>query len=241
MMGWQKPKIIMSFFEKMFASKANSKKEENPTERRETLKRKNGPYRESGEIIDPDELKRTKEKLKKSGKYDRIGNFEEGVAWAHNTKTKKVVLINENGEEISEEFDTIGKFYDGIAQVTRTNKEKFCEYSFINRRGKLLGEKWFNVLNVFREGLAVVKKDEKWFFVDKNLEKIEKLGDWEDAGYGFGRSGFDIERSGFNPKSGFVILKGACWVKKDGKWIAIDKEGKTMMTYKDLQRRPTEI
>lgn len=209
----------MSFFEKFFSAKAEKpKKEEYP-------KKNLGPYRES-EYQDVEKPKRVKEELAKSGKYDMISNFEEGVAWARDKKTKKVVLINENGEEISEKFDTIGKFYDGIAQVTRTNKEKFCEHSFINRSGKLVADKWFNVLYGFREGLAVAKKDEKWFFVDKNLEKIEKLGDFEDAGYGFGRQGF------FN---GLPAVEGACWVKKDGKWIAIEKEGKWRFI-KDLKK-----
>lgn len=213
----------MSFFEKMFASKAEREEDKTPEKKAEAPKKNLGPYRES-EIKDADEFKRLREELERSGKYDMIDDFKEGVTWARNRKTKKVVLINKAGEEISEKFDTIGEFYDGIAKVEKRNKQGFFETSFINRSGKLIADKQFDGGYSFSDGFAAVKKDGKWFFVDKDLEKV--IGDFED-GYGFSKPGF---------KKSHGKIEGGAWVKKDGKWSVIDKDGNELPIKEDNKK-----
>jgi hypothetical protein len=233
----------MSFFEKFFPAKTEGpKKEENP----ETPKSKKGPYRES-EIVDPDELKEAREQFLKSGKFWKVGDFlpEDGIAKA-TTKTEvkikgqkeieiKEFLIDSSGKAISEKFKRIGPFKEGLARVDKGDRK----FGFMNKRGEIIGGRWFcGVIDSFGEGLAAVNKNGRHIFINKDMETV--LDGFEKIGTGFSKEGERIQyiKEGVDGKVSYVRgrlkkIEGGAWVKKDGKWIAIDKTGKMLMTFED--------
>lgn len=112
-------------------------------------------------------------KVKLSGEITKCGNFDTKVA-----ATEITIL-----EEITDIFDEVIKttewwkhdnvidllyWSDGFARVKRGDGL----WNFIDKKGKLLSEKWFNWIGTFKDGFARVQRKE-----DKQYNLINKQGD----------------------------------------------------------------
>ncbi|MBC7695063.1 MAG: WG repeat-containing protein [Burkholderiales bacterium] len=89
-----------------------------------------------------------------SGKYDKIGKFEKGVAIVR--QKDKVGVINSEGKEIIKpEYDKITAFgNDGIAYSHKKNL-----VGLINREGRVIADNQYDYIGHFKGGNAIVKKN----------------------------------------------------------------------------------
>lgn len=89
-----------------------------------------------------------------SGKYDKIGKFEKGVAIVR--LKDKVGVINSDGKEIVKpEYDKISAFgNDGIAY---TRKKDLV--GLISREGKVIADNQYDYIGHFKSGNAIIKKN----------------------------------------------------------------------------------
>ncbi len=196
---------IMSFFEKFFPQGLRGEVKKKPNL---------GPFRESEGNTSID----LQERFMRTGKFYFVDEFKDGAARVHNKKGSYYV-INEDGKEISEKFDFIHEFHDGIARVQKSGK-----YSYINTRGVMLADKWFDRVNDFsNSGLASVMEDGKWFLVKKDLEKV--TGEIEDFKLPYSEE--DVGEIG----------QGAALIKKDGRWFTIDKDGNELPVQENIDNK----
>jgi hypothetical protein len=127
--------------------------------------------------------------------FDSIGDFSEGLAPV--TIDNKIGYIDTSGKVVVEpRFIKGWGFSDGVARVIESGPCKYfddtpclgisvipyssnrssaevqaspeCQYSFIDKQGKLLTEKKFADAKDFSEGLAPVKEGDKWGYMDKS-------------------------------------------------------------------------
>lgn len=111
-------------------------------------------------------------------------------------------IIDKTGQWLFEpQFESVQDFHEGIA-VARTRSSK---YIYINTDGYIINRPWdeFDSANVFKEGVAAVKKNDKWGYIDNDGNFIidpiyDECEDFE---------------------NGFAI------VRLNGRWGAIDKDG----------------
>lgn len=116
--------------------------------------------------------------------FDDAGEFSEGLACARigSKETGAYGFINYKGQyEIIPSYNNVSDFLDGYAIVRINNK-----YYFINRKGKIVFperryirkriskevistiiEQGYNDSRFFSEGLAAVKIDKKWGYINK--------------------------------------------------------------------------
>lgn len=103
-------------------------------------------------------------------------------------------------------FSTICNFQEGLAEVRRYYKKS----GFIDKKGNLVVPCEWDDARYFREGLAAVKKDDKWGFIDKAGNLVVPCV-WDDIYF------LDDKSTGFR--------EGLAPVKKGDKWGFIDKTG----------------
>ncbi|MCD6019373.1 MAG: hypothetical protein K0S53_2494 [Bacteroidetes bacterium] len=110
-----------------------------------------------------------------SGKYDKIGKFEKGVAIVR--KNDMVGVINSDGKEvIKPEYDKISAFgNDGIAYTYKKDL-----VGLINREGRVIADNQYDYIGHFKSGNAIIKKNglsgvinkEGKIIVDMKYEKL---------------------------------------------------------------------
>lgn len=115
--------------------------------------------------------------------YDRIGNFNRGVALVW--KNGKIGLIKQSGKEIAKpEYDKISSFGgDAIAVTTKDGK-----IGLINMEGKVIAQNVYESIAPFRGAYALTKKDGLYgiinkqgkVVIDNKYEKL-KLGKYGDV------------------------------------------------------------
>lgn len=144
------------------------------------------------------------------------------------------------------EYDFVNPFKNGLA-YTENGKEKF----FINRRNlRLKGD--YEEVRMFSEGLAAVRKNKKWGFIDEKGEQVIPII-YNEIGY-FRHNGLCYAMK--NEKSGFINKKGEdiipiiyedavserlddiVIVKNNGKWAFFNNQGKQLsdFIYNDVFR-----
>ncbi|MES2566961.1 MAG: WG repeat-containing protein [Bacteroidota bacterium] len=89
-----------------------------------------------------------------SGKYEKIGKFEKGVAIVR--KNNLVGVINSEGKEIVKpEYDKISAFgNDGIAY---TRKKDLV--GLLSNTGKVIADNVYDYIGHFKDGNAIVRKN----------------------------------------------------------------------------------
>lgn len=89
-----------------------------------------------------------------SGKYDKIGKFEKGVAIVR-LKDKVGVINSEGKEVIKPEYDKISAFgNDGIAYTRKKD-----QVGLINREGRIIADNLYDYIGHFKSGNAIIKKN----------------------------------------------------------------------------------
>lgn len=176
-----------------------------------------------------------KEKLIEGNKITYIKHFSEGLAPVE-IKGQKFGFIDTLGNiVIKPEFVTTGYFSGGYCWV----RAKDNQIGYINNKGEWVARPQFGAARSFdrESGLAMVKKDGVWGFLDSkgNVHYFEAT----EKAYGFseglaigkknGLFGFINNKGDYEIdavyKEALPFNNGYARVEKDGKWGLIDKKG----------------
>lgn len=92
-------------------------------------------------------------------KYEEVGNFHEGLAYAQKSFGDPYGYLDKNGDwALKPQFEEVGPFNNGLAPV---KKGAFKPYGYINKDGEWQIEPNFEDASAFSEGLAFVTTKEK--------------------------------------------------------------------------------
>lgn len=131
------------------------------------------------------------------------GPFSEGIAYATNSKNGLVYYLDKKGNEV---FSLIakqgGKCTGGFIVIKDTGNR----FYHVNKSGKPISAKTWTEVGDFAEGLALVKENNKWGFIDTLGNKVIDLK-------------FDIASS---------FTKGAAMVQLNGKFFLINNKGQAV-------------
>lgn len=145
--------------------------------------------------------------------YEVLEPFSEGLAFA--IKGDKVGFLNKKGEfEFFVDGYAFKPFSDSMAFIGKLFKQKI-KWALINRKGEKITDYVFDDVKEFSEGVAPVKKDQRWFFIDKTGSEVLQ----NDYSY--------IDR----------FVDGLAWVSlKDGTRGYIDQSGKFVIQIPEAQK-----
>ncbi len=169
-------------------------------------------------------------------KYDSPGQFYMGRALV--SADGKNFLINKNGEKVSEEFTDMAWLNDNYYAFRQGNL-----YGIKDINGKLVKTPFFSDFYPFSEGLAGVKVQGNWGFMDENFNLVIKPAYTEKVVYAFqnGYARFKQNgKTGVLDKSGNIILPaqyddlyefsdGLMAFQQQGKWGYINLKGETVI------------
>jgi hypothetical protein len=194
-----------------------------------------------------------------------VRDFHEGLAYvkldSHNIgfidkNTKKIFKIGLSYPVAYENFK------DGFVMVRFSStdpqtSDNGISFVFLDKQGKVLADRRFQLVEQFNEGLAAIKIDGKWGFIDKNGKTIVKtqfqaVGDFHEE-----LAAVKInDKWGFIDKNGNIVIPpqfedvnqytqfaqigeqsngfkyGVARVKIKDKWGYIDKTGKVVIAAK---------
>ena len=104
--------------------------------------------------------------------------------------------------EFKSKSDFIGDFKDGFAAVDLNGK---C--NFINAKGQLLSQQWFDGMYEFNEGFAAVRLNRKWNFINTEGQFLSKQWfDWVGKFYtGFASVKLNGERYNLDTKGNLTL------------------------------------
>ncbi len=120
-------------------------------------------------------------------KFSQCGKFSEGLAWFVD-ESGNAGYIDKTGKEIFKVGDSYraGDFSDGLAFFLTLvpNKAEGAWQSkipdkcgFLDKTGKKVIEAKYDFTKGFSNGLAAVKLNQKWFFIDKNGNQVGDIYD----------------------------------------------------------------
>ncbi len=135
------------------------------------------------------------------------GPYSEGLAYATNPQLGNIYYLDKKGNEVFSISAKEGsRCLGGLISV----KDKTNRYYLINKTGKQINSKTWEEIGIFSDGLALVKDNSKWGYVDALGNKV-----------------IDTK---FDLASGFT--KGAAVVKLNGKFFLINKKGEPINSNK---------
>ena len=126
-----------------------------------------------------------------------------GEIYFINTKGERVLSSNENYNLITPQEGEIvpPSFYNGILLVEKNGK-----YGCIDTQGKLVTEIKYDMITIFDEGLAIGKRENRFYILNQKKEELYELEASIDSMFHFS-DGF--ARFVSDGKQGFVNRKGA--------------------------------
>lgn len=128
------------------------------------------------------------------------GPYSEGLAYATNPQLGKIYYLDKLGNEVfSLNAKEGSRCKDGLISV----KDNYNKYYLINKTGKEISEKRWDGIGGFSDGLALVKENLKWGFIDTQ-----------------GNTVIDTK---YDEASSFT--KATAIVKQNGKFFLINKKG----------------
>lgn len=142
--------------------------------------------------------------------FDRAFTFREGLALVRNSD-HKYGFIDEKGQyKIQPAYKDAGGFSEGLANVVKENQR--IEYIDRSGRTEITLDGSIETAYPFKEGVAMIRKDEKYGYIDKK-GKIIIPAQYEEAGH-------------FSEGKAYVVLSGS---DKDQQYGYINKEGKLVI------------
>ena len=138
-------------------------------------------------------------------KYDRVGDFQEGLAEV--ALNKKSGYIDKTGKEVIPlKYRYANNFSEGLARVNLNGK-----WGYIDKVGnEVIPLLKYDEVGGYREGLIYVKLNGKYGYVDKTDKMIIPFK-YDDA---------------------YSFCEGLAAVKLNGKWGFIDKTDKVIISFK---------
>lgn len=162
--------------------------------------------------------------------FDYGNSFVEGLALVY--INGKALFINKNGQKSFEaDFQSMGEFEGGLAKVMTPSKKM----GFIDKKGRLVIDTNFAIINPFVDGLAVVEglnhapysEDDDAILYETGV--IDSTGRWI-IPYGKYRNIDDLSNGYF--KGALVPNPSDTADKRDYKTALIDKSGKMVLVEK---------
>ncbi len=140
--------------------------------------------------------------------YKKVFDFENGIARV--IEKEKIKLIDTQGNTIGHHhFDDLSSFDKYGLAVARENKKNNIYYYLVNKKGERVSSHSFRKIFPFHEGLAAVKKKQKYGFISAQGEIIVPII--------------------YDKVS--IFSEGRAWVKIDGKCGYINKMGKVIVDF----------
>jgi WG containing repeat len=136
------------------------------------------------------------------------GPYSEGLAYAHNGQGTMISYLDKKGSEVFSLSAKEGsRCLGGLISVKDKTTDR---YYLVNKTGKQINAKTWEEIGIFSDGLALVKDNSKWGYIDALGNKVIDTK-------------FDIA-------SGFT--KGAAVVKLNDKFFLINKKGEPINNIK---------
>lgn len=184
-----------------------------------------------------------------SSRYFKVllsGEITKCDMWDTNVAATEITILEEmTAYEIlnitewwkSENVLNLLYFSDGFARIRQVDKK----YNFIDKKGKILSEKWFEWAEDFKDGFAVVKNEDYVYnFINRQGKFLSKQWfEWaENFNDGFAVVGKPIDLRNYIDKDGKILSDewfsdahsfkdGLAKVqRRDSKWNFITKNGK---------------
>ena len=175
-----------------------------------------------------------------SGEFAKCGMWDTNVAATEITILEEIpadkFLTNTEWWKNENVLDLL-YFSDGLARIRNCDKK----YNFINKKGKLLGEQWFEWADDFKDGFAVVKNEDYVYnFINKQGKFLTEQ--WFEKAFDFNEGFAVVEKTiglrNFIGKDGKLLSDewfnnahsfkdGLAKVqRRDGLWNFITKDGK---------------
>ena len=184
-------------------------------------------------------------KVKLSGEITKCGFEDTNVAGTEITILEEITDIFDEIIETTEWWkneNVIDLLYyqEGFASVRRGDEL----YNFIDEKGKLLSDEWFEWIDNFKEGFARVQRsDELYNFIDKQGKLLsEQWFAWvDDFQEGFARvQRFDDLMNFIDANGKIISSEWFAWVgdfdngfakvqRTNGEWAKIDKTGEIVV------------
>ena len=181
-------------------------------------------------------------KVKLSGEITKCGFEDTKVAGTEITILEEITDIFDEIIETTEWWKNeivldLLYYQEGFASVRRGDEL----YNFIDEKGKILSEQWFDWIDYFHDGFARLQRfDGQYNFIDANGKIIsEQWFDWvDDFQEGFARLQRSDDLMNFIDANGKIISsEWFAWVgdfengfakvkRTNGEWAKIDKNGK---------------
>lgn len=165
-----------------------------------------------------------------------VGNFSDGLAWFQVVEMSERSQLDENDELVRDSEDAVLK--ESYARRS---------FGFMDRKGKVVIEPRFEMVNDFGEGLAAVRiqSHDAWGFIDRAGDRVispkyDRVDRFSEGLCAVGKlmkeGGIGIERWGYIDPKGKDIIKrqfnearqfseGLAAVRQGSKWGYIDAKG----------------
>ena len=103
-----------------------------------------------------------------SERYEEVGDFSDCTAWVKTADG--FFYIDENGSRInSETYTRVSDFSNKVAAVYHS----FCGATHITTAGEMLYNDWYYDVRQFKDGRALVRDDDGWFYINIGGERLE--------------------------------------------------------------------
>lgn len=97
--------------------------------------------------------------------YDELSYFSEGKTVAHQGRLRGYIDRN-NKFVIAPQFDYARPFSQGRAFVGFQSLYRYSRWAIIDTNGTIIKERKFHEVNEFSDSVAVVRENDKWYYVD---------------------------------------------------------------------------
>ena len=142
-------------------------------------------------------------KLVVENKFDYVGDFHEGLAFAKLYGEKQFGFIDKKGEfVIRAQYENIGDFSEGLAAVAKDGK-----WGFIDKSNNLRIKHEYSYAEDFNGGFAAVKLNDKYGFVTKDGDLIIKANYDRAGSFSNGLAAVG-KKEGYKYQWGFINEKG---------------------------------
>jgi WG containing repeat len=170
-----------------------------------------------------------------------IGLFNPTCNCAGVSDGKKIGYMDSKGKIIVPiEYDGNINFTtgEGLLIVAQTKADYTYEKFFFDKSGKRIGDKKYDEIGNFSEGLAAVRKDDLWGFIDKTGKEVVPLKYSNVLDFSEGLAAVELnKKTGFIDAQGKEIIPfqfdnaasfvgGLVILKKGEKNVLMDKKGK---------------
>lgn len=177
--------------------------------------------------------------------FDEADEFNEGIAWVRKGDYNNWGCIDKNGQTVLPFVYERNEFHDGLAIISIESNRKRL-FGYMDKHGKTVIPCIYTYAAHFHCGVAAVRKDDKWFYIDKQGKQVKELLPYSSKDLKF-HEGYAIIDSkegkyGFLNTQGRIIIPcvydevknyndGLAWVCKDSKWGCIDILGNIVIPF----------